>query len=132
MSKAKWWAIGAGVAFVVLTAVAIWALYQAGGEDQSTLERLRDISIIFIVALSLVTVLLLAAITAALGYLTFQVKDRMIPLLEELTGTARRIRGTTEFMSEEAVKPFLAVAGTYAKMRGTMKSFVSRGNGSKN
>ena len=114
MSKAKWWAIGAGVAFVVLTAVAIWALYQAGGEDQSTLERLRDISIIFIVALSLVTVLLLAAITAALGYLTFQVKDRMIPLLEELTGTARRIRGTTEFMSEEAVKPFLAVAGTFA------------------
>jgi hypothetical protein len=131
MSKAKWWAIGAAVVFILLTAVAIWALYQAGGSDQSALERLRDIAVIFIVALFLVTVLLLAAITAALGYLTFQIKDRMIPLLEELTGTARRIRGTTEFVSEEAVKPFLAVAGTYAKMRGTMKSFVSRGNSQK-
>ena len=123
MSKAKWWAIGAGVAFVVLTAVAIWALYQAGGEDQSTLERLRDISIIFIVALSLVTVLLLAAITAALGYLTFQVKDRMIPLLEELTGTARRIRGTTEFMSEEAVKPVIQAAGKAAQVGAAFRVF---------
>jgi amino acid transporter len=131
MSKAKWWAIGAAVLFIVLTVVAIWALYQAGDADQSALERLRDIAVIFIVALFLVTVLLLAAITAALGFLTFQVKDRMIPLLEELTGTARRIRGTAEFMSEEAVKPFLTVAGTYAKMRGTMKSFVSRGNAQK-
>lgn len=131
MSKAKWWAIGAAVVFIVLTVVAIWALYQAGGSDQSALERLRDIAVIFIVALFLITVLLLAAITAALGFLTFQVKDRLIPLLEELTGTARRIRGTAEFMTEEAVKPFLTVAGTYAKMRGTMKSFVNRGNSAK-
>jgi hypothetical protein len=128
MSKVKWWAIGAAVLFIVLTALAIWGLYRAGDADQSALERFRDIAVIFIVALFMITVLLLAAITAALGLLTFQVKDRMIPLLEELTGTARRIRGTAEFMSEEAVKPFLTVAGTYAKMRGTMKSFVSRGN----
>ena len=71
----------------------------------------------------------LAASPAALGLLTFQDKDRLFPLLEELTGTARRIRGTTEFVSEEAVKPFLAVAGAYAKVRGTMRSVVSRGDG---
>lgn len=128
MRKLKWWAIGAAVLFVVLSALAIWALYRAGEPEQSTLERLRDVAIILIVALSLITVLLLAAISAALGFLTFQVKDRLIPLLEELTGTARRIRGTAEFMSEEAVKPFLTVAGTYAKMRGAMKSFAGRGN----
>ena len=77
------------------------------------------------------SVALFAALTAALGFLTFQVKDRLIPLLEELTGTAKRLRGTAEFMSEEAVKPFLTVAGGYAKMRGTMKSMFTRGNGSK-
>jgi hypothetical protein len=131
MSKAKWWAIGAAVLFIVLAALAIWGLYSAGDADQSALERFRDIAVIMAVLLFLLTVILLAAITAALGFLTFQVKDRMIPLLEELTGTARRIRGTAEFMSEEAVKPFLTVAGAYAKMRGTMRSVVSRGNGSR-
>jgi hypothetical protein len=129
MSKAKWWAIGAAVLFIVLAALAIWGLYSAGDADQSALERFRDIAVIMAVLLFLLTVILLAAITAALGFLTFQVKDRMIPLLEELTGTARRIRGTAEFMSEEAVKPFLTVAGAYAKVRGTMRSVVSRGNG---
>jgi hypothetical protein len=129
MSKAKWWAIGAAVLFIVLAVLAIWGLYSAGDADQSALERFRDIAVIMAVLLFLLTVILLAAITAALGFLTFQVKDRMIPLLEELTGTARRIRGTAEFMSEEAVKPFLTVAGAYAKVRGTMRSVVSRGNG---
>ena len=129
MSKAKWWAIGAAVLFIVLAALAIWGLYSAGDADQSALERFRDIAVIMAVLLFLLTVILLAAITAALGFLTFQVKDRMIPLLEELTGTARRIRGTAEFLSEEAVKPFLTVAGAYAKVRGTMRSVVSRGNG---
>jgi amino acid transporter len=131
MSKAKWWAIGAAVLFIVLAVLAIWGLYSAGDADQSALERFRDIAVIMAVLLFLLTVILLAAITAALGFLTFQVKDRMIPLLEELTGTARRIRGTAEFMSEEAVKPFLTVAGAYAKVRGTMRSVVSRGNGAK-
>jgi hypothetical protein len=131
MSKAKWWAIGAAVLSIVLGVLAIWGLYSAGDADQSALERFRDIAVIMTVLLFLITVILLAAITAALGFLTFQVKDRLIPLLEELTGTARRIRGTAEFMSEEAVKPFLTVAGAYAKMRGTMRSVVSRGNGSR-
>jgi hypothetical protein len=131
MSKAKWWALGAAVLFIVLAVLAIWGLYSAGDADQSALERFRDIAVIMAVLLFLLTVILLAAITAALGFLTFQVKDRMIPLLEELTGTARRIRGTAEFMSEEAVKPFLTVAGAYAKVRGTMRSVVSRGNGAK-
>ena len=129
MSKAKWWAIGAAVLLIVLFVLGIWGLYRAGDDNQSALERFRDIAVILIVVLFMITVLLLAAITAALGFLTFQVKDRMIPLLEELTGTARRIRGTTEFVSEEAVKPFLAVAGASAKVRGTMRSVVSRGDG---
>jgi len=126
MSKLKWWVAGATAIFVVVFTLAIWGLYRAGGDDQSMLERFRDIAIILIVLLSLITVLLLAAITAALGFLTFQVKDRVIPLLEEFTGTAKRIRGTADFMTEEAVKPFLTVAGGYARIRGTMKQFMKR------
>jgi hypothetical protein len=126
MKNVKWWAIGAAVVLIVLIALITFGLFQAGGEDQSTLEKLRDIAIIFIVFISMLIVVLLAAITAALGFLVLQIKDRMIPMLEELTATARRLRGTAEFMSEEAVKPILTVAGGYAKMRGTMRSVFGR------
>src|SRR4051794_21195739 len=102
MSKTKWYAVGGTVLAILIFGLAILGLYSLGGDDQSSLEKLRDVSIIFIVFLSLVTVILLAGITAALVFLTFQIKDRVIPLLEEVTGTAQRIRGTTEFMTEEA------------------------------
>lgn len=123
-NKTKWYAIGGGVGTLVLLGLIIWGLYVLGDNDQSALERFRDIAIIFIVLLSGLTVVLLAAIVAALGYLTFQVKDRVIPMLEELTGTVKRLRGTTEFMTEEAVKPLIGVAGTYAKIR-AMKNTVT-------
>jgi hypothetical protein len=104
----------------------IFGLYQLGGEEQSTLERLRDISVIFVVLLFFITVVLLAAITAALGYLVMQIKDRVIPLLEEITGTAKRIRGTTAFVTEEAVKPIMTVASTYAKMRAMSRTVTGK------
>jgi hypothetical protein len=113
----KWWAIGAGVGLLVALVLLSWFLYTLGNADESALERLQSIAVIYIVLLFLIVVVLLAAITAALVYLVFQIKDRVIPLLEEATATARRVRGTTEFVSEEAVKPILNVAGTLAKIR---------------
>ena len=126
VSRWKWWAIGGGLGTLVVLALIVWGLYTLGGTDQSALERFRDIAVIFVVLLFLLTVVLLAAIAAALGFLVVQIKDRIIPLLEELTATARRVRGTAEFVSEEAVKPILTVAGTYAKMRATMRTVTGR------
>lgn len=113
----KLWALIGGLGTLLALALIIWGLYALGDSDQSTLERFRDIAVIFIVLLFLIVVVLLAAIVATLGYLVFQIKDRVIPLLEELAGTARRVRGTANFMTEEAVKPIVTVAGTFAKVR---------------
>ncbi|HEY7031988.1 MAG TPA: hypothetical protein VH482_11695 [Thermomicrobiales bacterium] len=122
----KLWAILGGVGTLIVLALIVWGLYSLGGEDQSALERFRDIAIIFIVLLFALTVVLLAAITAALGYLIFQIKDRVIPLLEEINGTVKRFHGTANFVTEEAVKPIITVAGTYARMRATMKTVAGR------
>ena len=122
----KLWAALGGLGTLVVLGLIIWGLYVLGDEDQSALERLRDIAVIFVVLLSLLTVVLLAAITAALGYLVFQIKDRVIPLLEELNGTARRLRGTAEFVSEEAVKPIVSVASTYARVRAMTRTVVGK------
>jgi hypothetical protein len=112
-SKLIWGAIGAAVVFIAI----IVGLFLLGGDHQSALEKLRDIAIIFVVLLSLVTVILLAGITAALVWLAFQIKDRVIPLLEEATGTVNRVRNTTNFMTEEAVKPFITLMSNVSKVR---------------
>jgi hypothetical protein len=109
--------IGGSVAALVVFILIVVGLYQLGSDDQSALEKLRDIAVIFIVLLFMTTVILLAGVTAALGFVAFQLRDRIIPLLEELTGTVKQIRGTTTFVSEEAVRPIIGLAGSISRVR---------------
>jgi Na+/melibiose symporter-like transporter len=125
-SRWKWWAIAAGVGLTVVLVLLSWFLYSLGDADESALERLQSIAVIYIVLLFLIVVVLLAAMTAALVFLVFQIKDRVIPLLEEATMTAKRVRGTTEFVTEEAVKPILTVAGKYAKLRAMQRTVTGK------
>ena len=111
----------AGVVALLVFVLIVVGLYMLGGDDQSALERLRDISIIFIVFLGLVTVVLLAAITVALILLFNVLKDRAVPILDETSGTINRIRNTTNFVTEEAVKPIVTVASKYNRMRAMTK-----------
>ena len=117
MDSMKSKGILAGVIALIVFVAIVVGLYLLGGADQSALERLRDIAIIFIVLLGAITVVLLAAITAALIFLFMELKDRALPILDETTGTLNRVRGTANFMSEEAVKPIMTVAGKAAKVR---------------
>ncbi len=117
MDSMKSKGILAGVIALIVFVAVVVGLYLLGGADQSALERLRDIAIIFIVLLGAITVVLLAAITVALIFLFTELKDRALPILDETTGTINRVRGTANFMSEEAVKPIMTVAGKAAKVR---------------
>lgn len=107
--------------FIALTAF----LYMLGGDDQSALERLRDIAVIYIVFMSVAMVLVLAAVTVAFVMLTLTLRDKAIPALDELTATLKRVRGTTEFMSEEAVKPVIHAAGKAAQLGAAIRVFRS-------
>jgi hypothetical protein len=126
MSSIKSRGLIAGIATLLIFIVLIVVLYLLGDSDQSALERLRDIAIIFIVLTSALTVVLLAGITVALIFLTIQIKERVIPLLEEATGTVKRVRGTTNFVTEEAIKPILNVAGSYSKLRVMTKTVTGK------
>jgi len=121
MSKLKNKGVLAGIATLVVFALIVVGLYLLGGDDQSALEKLRDIAIIFVVLTSIITVILLAAITVALILLFMQLKDRALPILDETTGTINRIRGTANFVTEEAVKPIVTVAGKYSRFRAFSK-----------
>lgn len=126
MGKWKTYGILGGLGTLILIALIVWGLYVLGGADQSALERFRDIAVIFIVLLFALVVIILAGIAAALAYLVMQIKDRVIPMLEELTGTVRRVRGTAEFMSEEAVKPIMSVVSSYARLRAMTRTVTGK------
>jgi hypothetical protein len=122
----KWWAL-----LVILITLLIfigigYGLYQLGGADQAPLERLRDIAIIFLIFQLLLVTIILGGIAAGLVFLIIVLKDQIIPLLSELTETAKRLRGTTEFMTEEAVKPIIKSAGQAAKWRATVRAITGQ------
>ena len=124
--KTKWYVIGGSLGALIVLGLNIFGLYMLGDDDQSALERLRDIAVIFIVLLLFLVTVLLAGITAGLLYLILQIKDRVIPALEELTATLKRVKGTTDFMTEEAVKPIISVASSIAGVRAMAKTFTER------
>ena len=121
-SRWKWWAALAILILGLIVAGIGYGLYQLGGVDQAPLERLRDIVIIFLAFQLLLVTIILAGIAAGLVFLILVLKDQIIPLLTELTETARRLRGTTEFVTEEAVKPIITAAGRAAKVRAMVRT----------
>lgn len=118
----KWWAALAILVFALIVVGIGYGLYQLGGPDESALERLRDIAIIFLVFQLLLVTIILGGIAAGLLYLLLVLKDQLIPLLAEFTETAKRLRGTTEFVTEEAVKPIIRSAGQAAKFRAMVRA----------
>lgn len=117
-------AIVAGIVLTLVFAGIIVGLYLLGGDHQSALEKLRDISIIFSQLLILVVVILLGAITAALVFLVLKVKDNVMPMLDEglailkdLKASTERVKGTADTITEESIKPFMTAAGQVAKIR---------------
>jgi hypothetical protein len=114
--------IGLLVLFVALFVI----LYLLGGSDQSALERIRDIAVIFLAFCVLLSVILLGALVGVMVWLVLLIKDKVIPLLEQLTATAARLRGTAEFVSEEVASPIISVASTFAGIRATVKTVTGR------
>lgn len=121
-SRWKWWAILAILVVGLIVAGLSVFLYRLGGPEQSALERIRDITIIFLAFQLLLMTIILGGMAAGLIFLIVVLKDQIIPLLHELKGTAveltstaKRVKGATDFVTEEAVRPIISTAGQVAK-----------------
>lgn len=125
-TRYKLYGVLAGIAIIGFLVALTAGLYTLGDEDQSALERLRDIAVIYIVLMSIVIVVVMAAATAALVYLIMQINGQVIPLLEEMNATLKRVRGTTEFMSDQAVKPVINAAGKVAQWKAMVRVATGR------
>ncbi len=120
-----WLGVIIGGVAVLLIALIV-GLYLLGGDHQSPLERLRDISLVFITVGFVLWLMLMAALVGVVVWLALLIKDRIIPLLEELTASAKRVHGTTNFVSEEVAKPVISTYSSIAGLRAMIKT-VTRG-----
>jgi MFS family permease len=117
-------------------------LYFLGEDEQSSLERWRDVAIIMFGILLILSTLLFATLIGILIWVALKVKDkvtvlfddkisplmddRVSPLLATLNDTAGRVKGTTEFMTEEAAAPVISFYGTIARARAMTRVVTGR------
>ena len=129
-----WLTVGGLVVLFLIVAVV---LYMLGGPNQSALERLQNISVIFLALSSVLVVLLLGALVGVGVWLALLLKDHIIPLLEQVSpkieklsqnavDTTARVKGTTEFVSEEVVRPVISAYSTVAGLRAMIKTVTGR------
>ena len=142
--KLRWKAILGGVLAVVLIGAVIYWLYTLGGDDQSSLEIVRDIVIVFYGFMMVIVTMLMAVAVAALAYLIIVVRRKLVPIMEKVVDlqekavsmqestldTLNRVKGTTDFVTEEVAAPIISVYGTVAKGRMMMKTVTGRDKGS--
>ncbi len=113
--------VGLLVLFIGLSVL----LYMLGGPEQSALERVRDIAVIFLALATVLVVVLLGVLVGVGIWLGLLIKDRLIPLLEAATETAVRARGTVEFVGETVARPIIRAYGRVAALHALVRT-VSR------
>lgn len=125
------------VTIILLIAVAV-GLYLLGDAESSALEKLRDIVIVFIGIVWVFVVLLLAVMVAVMVYVALLIKNRALPLLQDILAnvkdtsgtvgdTAKRVKGSTDFVTEEVVSPIISFYGKFSKIRTTARMFIRPG-----
>jgi hypothetical protein len=118
-------------------------LFILGDENVSALERLRDTAIVLMGVVWLIILILLSLIVFVMVWVAFQIKNRLLPMLEEIlatvkdtsseaTETVKRARGTVEFVSERIASPVISTVSTAAKWRATARMFVTGKNKKRN
>ena len=117
---------------VLIIAVLAFVLILGGGIAGIALnydrpDTVRDWVIIVLFSIGILTgfVMLIASIAVAvaavalIGALRNLVTEKVVPLADEARLTVENLRGTSEFMSEKAVKPVVKV---YSFMAGVKKA----------
>src|SRR5690606_27545196 len=105
------------IVVVAIIAGLTYGLYTLGSSDQSALEKLRDIMVVYLGLLWVIVVLLWAILVGVLIWIALMLKDKVIPLLETIKETMTRVKGTAEFMSEEVASPVITFQGKISKVR---------------
>lgn len=124
----KFWIITIVVVVLAILIGAPIGLYYLGDSESSNLERWRDVAIVLMVIIGIVSTILLAMLVAGLIWLTMTIKDKLVPILVSLRDTVEQVKdttsnvttqvkGTTEFFTEGIARPVISAYGLLAQAR---------------
>ena len=105
--------IGGAVLFLVLLIAAI--VLMAMNEEAT--QVIRDIAIVFVAVETFLIGLAILLLIFQIQTLIQVLRDEVQPLLRSVNDTASTVRGTTAFVSQNVVSPFIKVAGFTAAVQ---------------
>ena len=119
----RWILILIGVLIVAAIAAAVWAL--VAGVVEVSLGEARDAVIIIYAVLGivffLVAIIAALAIFFAVRMLTGLARDaydeQARPLIDDVRGTVQSVRGSVEFVSDQAISPMIRVIAVVQGVR---------------
>ena len=114
-ARVRWILILIGLLIVAAIAAAVWAL--VAGVVEVSLDEARDAVIIIYALLGimffLVAIIVALAIFFAVRMLTGLARDayeeQARPLIDDVRGTVQSVRGSVEFVSDQAISPMIRV-----------------------
>ncbi len=105
--------IGGAVLFLVLLVAAI--VLMAMNEEAT--QVIRDIAIVFVAVETFLIGLAILLLIFQIQTLIQVLRDEVQPLLRSVNDTASTVRGTTAFVSQNVVSPFIKAAGFTAAVQ---------------
>ena len=119
----RWILILIGLLIVAAIAAAVWAL--VAGVVEVSLDEARDAVIIIYAVLGimffLVAIIVALAIFFAVRMLTGLARDayeeQARPLIDDVRGTVQSVRGSVEFVSDQAISPMIRVIAVVQGVR---------------
>ena len=105
--------IGGALLFLVLLVAAI--VLMAMNEEAT--QVIRDIAIVFVAVETFLIGLAMLLLIFQIQMLIQVLRDEVQPLLRSVNDTASTVRGTTAFVSQNVVSPFIKAAGFTAAVQ---------------
>lgn len=112
--------IAGAVVLLLLIVVGIVLAVGAMLRNPAGTETVRDILIIFVAGESFLIGLALIVLIVQLARLTALLQNEVRPILESTNDTVNTLRGTSQFLSENVVRPVMKVNGSLAALRRAM------------
>ncbi len=106
-------AVGLSLLFLGGLVVLVNALVQ----NPQAAEALRDMVIVLIGIESLITGVAVILLIVQVARLTALLQNEVRPMLEATNETLSHVRGTTEFLSDNMVRPVVRLGGAAAALR---------------
>jgi hypothetical protein len=115
------------VGAVVIVALISLLLYGMVSRPDLT-SILRDISIIVLALVTIVTGIFLAIMLMQLQALIVLLREEIYPLLQSMNQTADTVRGTTNFVSDAVVSPMINAASYVSGVRQSLRVLTGGSN----